>query len=155
MKKVTLVVVLCLMMGSVASAGVVRDNCGIGFGTSALDDVENPTLLVFVGATFLNAICGNQTFAITTGTLDAKPYDKVVENNAIEEFIADNMDSLAMEIAAGNGETLNALADLYNVEAGERDAFCAKLQSRFSEIYNSEDIVATQVFSNIDNVVQS
>ena len=56
MRKVAAVIALSVGVSSSAmAAGTVRDNCGCGFGTMVLGDKE-PTLLVQLGATFLNAI---------------------------------------------------------------------------------------------------
>jgi len=153
MRKVILVVLACLVVaGPVMAAGTVRDNCGCGLGTMLLNDKE-PTLLVQMAATFLNAICANQTFAITSGTLEANPYTKVAANEETQKFIGANMDRLALDIASGSGDMLASLGDLMGVQPDGRDQFNARLQAGFDRIFPSEQVSASEVFANIQSVM--
>ena len=117
MKRAIATCAVTLFVAGSASAASIRDNCGCGIGTMALADAE-PTLIVQLGATFLNGICGNQTFGITSGTLECEPHIGFASNKRILEYVDDNMDHLAMEMAAGQGESLDALADLMEIHKG-------------------------------------
>lgn len=153
MRKLAIVVAVTMAMGSsVYAAGTVRDNCGCGLGTMALGD-QNPTILVQLSATFLNGICGNQTFGISSGTLDCEPADGLASNRVLQEYVSDNMDQLAMNMAAGQGDSLDALADLMAIDTPERPQLFTKLQSHFDTIFNSEDVTATEVLENIEAVL--
>jgi hypothetical protein len=153
MKKV--IVALCMMMaasGAFAQTGKVADNCGCGLGRMALGD-EDATILSQLAATFLNAISGNQTFGMTSGTLDCAPATGVVKSDRVKEFIDGNMDQLAMDIAVGQGETLNALADLMVVPTDERADLFAKLQREFDALFTSHLITSDELVANLDRVV--
>ena len=153
MKKfVALMTASLLVSGSAMAAGTIRDNCGCGLGTMALGDQE-PTVLSQLAATFLNGICGNQTFGITSGTLECEPHAGIASNAKIQQFVSDNMDRLAVDMAVGQGATLEALADLMNVPSAKRADLYASLQSHFDAIYSSNDVSAQQVVSNLDKVV--
>lgn len=155
MKKALVTVALVLALGTAAmGAGTVRDNCGCGLGTMALGDME-PTILVQVGATFLNTICGNQTFGITSGTLDCEPHAGIASNQEIRRFVTDNMDHLAMDMATGQGDALEALADLMDVPAAERPGLYARLQEAFGRVFTSQDVTADDVLQNLDAVLKS
>ena len=52
-----------------------------------------------------------------------------------------------MDISAGQGETLNTLASLMNVE--NSSAFKANLQANFSEIYSNDNVTSAQVIDAI------
>ena len=153
MKKSMAVVAAALFVAGSASALSVRDNCGCGLGTMALGDAE-PTLVVQIGATSLNGICGNQTFGITSGTLECEPHLGFASNKKILEYVNDNMDHLAMEMAAGQGESLDALADLMEIHNGLRSAMYSSFQSEFSTIFSADDVTALQVVERIDEIVR-
>lgn len=151
MKK-TVLILSMMVVGSVGYSATIRENCGCGIGTMALGQNE-ATVLSQLAATFLNGICGNQTFGITSGTLDCAPASSVVSNERVKEFINDNMDQLAMDIAIGEGETLSSLADLMEVPAGDRIALYEKLQQNFDRLYTSYDITSEEFTANLDRVV--
>lgn len=152
MKKFITLCTVGLLAGTV-SAATIRDNCGCGLGTMALGDQE-PTILSQLAATFLNGLCGNQTFGITSGTLDCAPNAGLASNTRIREFIQDNMDHVAMDIAVGQGETLEALADLMEVSTDDRPALYTKLQSNFDSIFTSDGVTSDEVLTNLEKVVQ-
>jgi hypothetical protein len=153
MKKAIAAFAVTLFVAGSASAASVRDNCGCGLGTMALGDAE-PTLIVQLGATFLNAICGNQTFGITSGTLECEPHLGFASNKRILEYVNDNMDHLAMEMAVGQGESLDALADLMEIHGGLRPALYSSLQTEFGTIFSSDEVTALQVVERIDEIVR-
>ena len=155
MKKIALIAAVALAAGS--SMGMtVKDsgNCGCGLGSMALGD-QPATVLSQLAATFLNGICGNGTFGITSGTLDCKPAPAVVFNSRVQQYVADNMDQVALDMALGRGDSLNALADLMQVPANARKGLFAKLQNNFDLIFTSEDVKADVVVKNMQKIVQS
>lgn len=143
-----------LALGSAAYATTIRENCGCGIGTMALGDNE-ATVISQVAATFLNGVCGNQTFGITSGTLDCAPAPSFAGNKQIQDFVQGNMDQLAMDIAIGEGETLNALADLMDVPAKDRADLYVKMQQNFDVIFSSHDLTSEVVVENLGKVVNS
>ena len=147
--------VIMMTTAMIASAGysaTIRDNCGCGLGTMALGKNE-PTVVSQTAATFLNGLCGNQTFGISSGTLDCNPAPAIAANERVKEFIRGNMDQLAMDIAIGQGESLNSLADLMDVSAKDRPVLYTKLQKNFDAIFTAHDLSSDDVASNLDKVV--
>lgn len=153
MKKLGIILAATLVAGS-SFAATIRDNCGCGFGTMALGENE-PTVISQLAATFLNGICGNQTFGISSGTLDCKPAPAVAFNSRVKQYVSDNMDQLALEMATGNGQSLNALADLMNVPAAKRGDVFAKFQNNFDRIFTSDKVGADDVVKNMADVLKS
>jgi hypothetical protein len=153
-KKQFLVVAVTLSAAGAFAAGTIRDNCGCGLGTMALGDQE-PTVLSQLAATFLNGICANQTFGISSGTLECQPAAGIASNARIQQYVADNMDQLILDVAAGRGESLNALADLMEVPATSRTALYSNLQSHFDTLFPTSAVTSADVVRNLDKVINS
>lgn len=148
MKRLSTLLVASLLIGATAQAATVRDNCGCGLGTMALGDLE-PTLIVQIGATSLNGISGNQTFGITSGTLECEPNTGFVSNQRVIEYVNDNIDHLALDMAEGQGDSLDALADLMEIPADDRADLYTSLQSQFDNIFATENVTGEQIVSQI------
>jgi hypothetical protein len=153
MKRLISITIASLFVAAGAHAGSIRDNCGCGIGTMALGD-QDPTVLSQLAATALNGI-GSQSLGITSGTLECDPASAVVSNKRVIEYVADNMDHLAHDMAMGDGASMNALADLMDVSDGDRSGIFAQLQQGFDRIFTSENVTAEQVVSNISGVLKS
>ena len=147
MKKLVLALCAAAMMITVSSLAMADPygtaGCGLG---SVLFKDQPGGVQIFAATT--NGTFGNQTFGITTGTLNCG--DPIWETGSTEmkRFVAHNMDSLAMDIAAGGGETLDAFAELMQVPADERAEFAAKLQQNFAQVFTSEAVVMADVIDN-------
>ena len=132
-----------------AMAGTLRDNVGCGLGTTIIGDKGNDSLVLQVLAATTNGTFGNQTFGITSGTLGCKKHTNIASNDKLNKFVADNMDKIAMDISAGHGKTLDALAELLKIPADKRASFYAKLKANFDKIYASNSVEAADVIDSI------
>jgi len=153
MKKIVITVILCLMMVSVASANTVRKDCGCGLGGMAIGDKEG--LLWNLLGTFLNGLCGNQTFAMSSGTSDCGVPEKLAIFDQMNIFVADNMDALAVDIAQGNGESLDALAEIARVSETNRPVLYSALQNNFSRIYPNTEVTSDTVVTEISKIMET
>ncbi len=149
MKRLLAVAVVVLVLGATGVAfGAARDNVGCGFGTLLFkDSANNSTLLQSVQFT-LNALFGNATFGITSGTSECKTPSKFVSNKELNEFVVANMDNLAKDMARGKGETLEAFAELLQVPQMDRPAFYQKMQANFAAVFTSDKVVLADVVDN-------
>jgi hypothetical protein len=157
MKKLTMalvVVALSLMVAGSASAALKNTYGSGGCGLGGMVIGDEPGLIQLV-ATFLNGICGNQTFGITSGTLGCEQPRKRAKNDQLNEFVVANMDNLAKDIAKGQGETLDTFAELLQVPAQDRIAFNQKLQANFATIFPSENVVLADVVDNVITVASN
>ncbi len=130
-----------------------QKNYGCGLGSMAWEG--NDGLISQVSAATTNGTFGSQTFGITSGTSNCAQYETWTSNEKVNVFVADNMDSLAKDIAKGKGEHLDTLASLMRVPQRDRAAFSEKLQNNFSRIYTSESVTATDVIRNIEAVISA
>jgi len=127
------------------SAVYANDNTGCGLGSLIIKNQNTVALQVLAATT--NGTSGSQTFGITSGTSNCDKPSNFVSNDKLNQFVAQNMDELAMDISAGQGETLNTVAKLMNVE--NKELFSAKLQANFSNIYSSQNVTSAQVIDSI------
>jgi len=148
MKKLVVSVAAVFLL---ASSLFASDNVGPGLGRVALKGSRGKGMEL-VG-TFLNSICGNGTFAITSGTSGYTEGAVIGMNEEVRTFIAQNMDNLATDMAKGDGEYLDTLATLMKVE--NKAEFNSKMKVNFSNIYTSYGVSADQVAENIYKVTQS
>ena len=138
------VLIASVMFFALAGTQVFADNIGPGLGRTALKG-KSGKVMELVG-TFLNGLCGNGTFAITSGTSGYQE-GATIGLNSVDLYVAENMDSLANDIAKGNGEYLDTLAHLMKVE--NKDAFKENLHKNFNKIYTSKDVSSKEVVANI------
>lgn len=146
---------LALLVGTVMLPGISSAqsdydlNTGCGLGNQLFREIGQNSLLFQVLAVTTNGILGNQTFGISSGTLGCKRVSKVVQNEKMEKFVSENMDSLAQDIAAGQGESLTTLAELMNIPAEKRGEFFTAMQVNFTKIYSSDKVQSADVIENI------
>jgi hypothetical protein len=100
-------------------------------------------------ATYTNGLLGNQTFGITSGTLGCNGNSEVTADADLRKFASTNLDQLTVEMAAGEGEALTALASLYGIEQQDRSAFYALTQSNYGSIVDGNDVTAGEVLASI------
>jgi hypothetical protein len=147
MKKLFISMLFLASTCSFVTASELADNCGCGLGTLILDG--NDGLILQVLAVTTNGTFGNQTFGITSGTLDCDQPVSLVSNEKLNIFVAGNMDNLAKDIAMGQGESLATLAELLEISGENQDYFFANLQSNFANIFTSENITHADVIRNV------
>jgi hypothetical protein len=155
MKKLAMVLMLALLSYGVststadAATAKAQDNTGCGLGSALIQD--NDSLLAQLAMTLLNSTLGNQTFGMTSGTSNCKQATNFVSNE-LQRFVEANMDVLASDIAMGEGESLDTLAELMEIPTADRVEFKSTLQANFSDIYVSENVDAAGVIDNIITV---
>ncbi|HPC47607.1 MAG TPA: DUF3015 family protein [Deltaproteobacteria bacterium] len=143
--------VLCLIFTLTAVCHASQKNTGCGLGSVIFKGQE--ALLFQVLAVTTNGTSGNQTFGITSGTLNCDQPAKIVSIERVNTYVSDNMDNLARDIARGDGEYLHTLAVLMEVPEAQRAGFYARLQANFSRIYTSTEVTSTDVVKNIADLM--
>lgn len=146
MKKFIVSVAAVAALSSVAFAGV-NSQTGCGLGSMIIKDDSSAIMLALQATT--NGTSGNQTFGITSGTSGCKK-TKFVMNERAQEFVASNMDQLAKEIAMGQGESVDTLAELLSVD--DKEAFASALQSNYKSIYTSGNVEMADVLDKIATI---
>jgi len=137
-----------LVLSFAAVSAIAGPNTGCGLGNQVIE--KQDTVVKQVLAVTTNGTSGNQTFGISSGTSGCtKPAN--FASLETQEFVAQNMDTLAQDIAKGEGEAIETLAKLMN--AADHAAFAAKLQANFDKVYTTANIDAATVLNNIAAVI--
>jgi len=142
MKKTLLIAATTALLTTTVFA---NPNVGCGLGNQVIKDQDSVAMQVFAVTT--NGTSGNQTFGITSGTSGCAKPANFVSNDKANEFVAGNMDALALDISNGQGEALTTLASLLHVS--NPDTFASVLQTNFDKIYTSSDVTSADVIDNI------
>lgn len=132
-----LVVSVVFAVGPVASvlaASPADYGDGPGCGLGAQIFKGNKAILPQVLAATTNGSFGNQTFAITTGTIGCTNNGSFASNEHATMFADLNFDNLSQEMAQGGGEHLASLATLLGVPAEQHPVFFAMTQEKYTTL---------------------
>jgi hypothetical protein len=126
---------------------------GCGAGTKIWQGQRGTIYKILASTT--NGSFGSQTFGISSGTLGCHQDGVVTGQARISVFASANFDQLAADMAAGHGETLQALATLYNVSDTDRSGFYTLLQSHYRDIFTSTATTSEQAVSALTTVLKA
>ena len=129
------ILVSMLFTGYSFGAGLAEQNTGCGLGTMLWESNADDSMVSQALQATTNASTGSQTFGISSGTLGCKQPSKIALSDTIIKFASANLDNLAKDIAVGQGESLNTLAELLAVPTEKRSQFSSNLQSNFLKIF--------------------
>ena len=137
---------------AIGSTSAMADNVGeCGWGSKVFDGQSGIAPQVLAVTT--NGTFGNQTFGITSGTSGCTQDGTVSSTWQTAMFIDGNKNALARDTAAGQGETLDALAQLIGVDAQDKDAFARLTQENFARIFPSSEVTAAEIQVSLREVV--
>ncbi len=145
LKKIVLAAVLAA--GSSVAMADPDVGCGVGSQVWAGQSGKIPKIL----AATTNGIFTNQLLGITFGTLGCSGNGKVTAQ--VVTFTNENTESLARDMAVGQGESLNVLASLLNVKDADKAHFFAVTKSNFSHIYSTNNQNSLQVLASLQEVM--
>ncbi len=138
MKKI-IIAALVTLAGT--SAMAAQNNIGsCGWGSKVFQGQSGIAPQVLAAST--NGTSGNQTFGITFGTSGCTQDGVVSSTFKTAMYIDGNRVALARDAAAGQGESLNVLADVMGVKAADRAAFAATIKDNFATVFANEQIAA-------------
>ncbi len=142
MKKKILAIVLGLCIATTC-AFAKGGNIGPGIGTILMDAVGlNGLLWDVVGLSTNDTFWPVKFGALTLGTSGAGKWSKFALAPT-EQFIEENLDFVATDIAKGNGEYLDTVATLLEVE--DVEAFKANAQAHFDVLFPTAEVTAAEV----------
>ena len=145
MKKTLLAVTLVTApLAALADGGV-----GCGWGSMIFEGQTGVGPNVLAATT--NGTLGNQTFGITSGTAgcDQNPTVSI----AAVDFLDNNMEKIAKDMATGQGESLDTFANLIGIADQDKDAFFSLTHTNFSTIFSNESVNSNEVIAAIRKVM--
>jgi hypothetical protein len=104
-----------------------------------------------IWAATTNGTAANQLFGISSGTSNCVETPTSAKAERMDKYIIVNKLALADDIARGQGETIQGLAQIMNCQQAE--TLGTKLQSKFKAIFTSHDIPANEITDHIITVV--
>jgi hypothetical protein len=150
MKRIVSGLVL-LSASSIAMAGAAGGDGGCGWGNALFKGSSGTASHVMAGIT--NAIFGNNTFGMTTGTNGCSTSGTLGYGG--KSAVSAIMNEFSEDVARGNGDALNTVAVLYGVEPSDRDTFAKVMHENFVVIFPSEDVTADEMIASIEDVMKA
>ena len=147
MRKLPAMVALLFTLTFASSAlAAGYGSAGCGFGGMLIKENK---ILHQVGAWFLNGIFGNQTFAMTSGTSGCGKSGLVMAENEQTVFVQNNYNSLAKEMATGEGENLTTLAGLMGCSADQAAHFAVFTKDNYKTIFKNEQDTPSEMLASL------
>ncbi|WP_455202394.1 DUF3015 family protein [Kaarinaea lacus] len=140
-----------LSASSVAMAGAAGGDGGCGWGNALFKGSSGTASHVVAGIT--NAIFGNNTFGMTTGTNGCDTTGTLGYGG--KSAVSSIMDEFSEDVARGEGDALDTVAVLYGVEKTDRDTFAKVMHENFAVLFPSEDVTADEMIASIENVMKA
>jgi hypothetical protein len=151
MKKILVFTTLATLTMSTSLALAEQDNVGCGWGSMIFAGKTGVPSQVMAATT--NGTSGNQTFGISSGTAGCSTDGVVPSYAKLEMFTGSNIDRLAADMSAGQGEALTTMANLWGIEESDKVAFYQATHTNFDKIFTSADITSEQVLENMKRVL--
>ncbi len=130
--------------GRANTGGYGMAGCGLG----SIVFKENDKMQILAATT--NGTFGSQTFGITFGTSNCEGGGRMVSKEQVQQYIAANQNTLKNDMARGNGEALNGLAELMGQDS---DMFANRMKTNYSKIFANASLTSKQITENVYNVL--
>lgn len=137
--------------GIPAGSAGADNNVGCGLGTQLWTGRDD--LIIQVLAATTNGFTGSQTFGISSETLGCRANQKITVEHRVNLFAGANLDRLAREMAQGEGEALESLAHLMQIDEPDRATFYRLTKENFSAIFASDEVTAGDMLAAIDRLM--
>jgi hypothetical protein len=106
------------------------------------------------GASIFNGSSGNAWIGMLVGTNGCSTEGTITYGGKSLFALNGFMDEVAVDVAKGEGEALNALSVVLGIESQDRPAFNQLLQANFGRIFPSESINSDEVVASINAVMK-
>jgi len=150
MKKIIAGLVL-LSASSVANATAAGGNGGCGWGNALFAGQNGVATHVLAGIT--NALTGNNTFGMTTGTNGCETSGTLSYGG--ESVVSAIMDEFSEDVARGEGDALDTVAVVYGVAPEDRGTFANVMHENFTTLFPSEEVTADEMMTSIEEIMKA
>lgn len=131
-------------------SGQTADSTGCGVGTLLFEGksgVGPQVLAVTTNGSSYN------TFSVTSGTAGCNKNGVVALPADVRVVVASNLDGLARDVAKGEGETLDSLADAMTIDEADKLQFRTALKGNFARIFPTDNVSSEEVWAHIHAVI--
>ncbi|WP_408649448.1 DUF3015 family protein, partial [Acinetobacter baumannii] len=135
---------LAALLAAGSSVAMADNDVGCGVGTQVWAGQKGVVLKILAATT--NGIFTNQLLGITFGTLGCRQGGTVTAQ--VVTFTNENAEALARDMAVGQGESLNVLAELMQIKPQDKDRFFKVSKANFGEIYSTNNQNTLQVLAS-------
>ena len=153
MKKLVIGLCCAFALGSTSMAFATEKAGGCGIGKEIM--AGKTGLGSNLVAAILNNILIPNTFFMTTGILGCDTTKTVQNEQQGETFVARNMDTLAVEMAQGNGDHLAALATLLGLADADKSAFYSLAKDQYEPLFSASGTTPATVLTTINTAMLS
>lgn len=140
---------LAALLAAGSSVAMADNDVGCGVGTQVWAGQKGVVPKILAATT--NGIFTNQLLGITFGTLGCRQGGTVTAQ--VVTFTNENAEVLARDMAVGQGESLNVLAELMQIKPQDKDRFFKVSKANFGEIYSANNQNTLQVLASLQTVM--
>lgn len=123
-----------------------------GWGNLMFEGDSGP--IAHIGASIFNGSSGNAWIGILLGTNGCSSEGTITYGGKSLFALNGFMDEVAVNIAQGEGEALDALSVVMGVKQEDRPAFNELLHKNFSRIFPNENVKSEDVLASIEQVMR-
>ena len=151
MKKLYLASALATVL-TLSSNAMAIDSTGCGLGSMAWKGQSGTAPQILAVTT--NGSFGTQTFGISSGTSGCDQNGRITggTQRMVLNFLENNMEQYALDASRGEGETLDTLAGIMEVDKSE---LAAKVHENFAFIFPNDNVDAVEVTLNLFKVMNA
>lgn len=143
---------IALLIPSITLAAGNHPMAGCGLGYLLLSNKENDKVMQVLGST-TNGTFGSQTFGISSGTSGCTQDGAVKVARAAEIFAEVNLDSLRRDIAAGQGEYVNAFASLLSANTEKQAQLVSYLHENYGKLFPSAEVTSADLMARVSSTL--
>ena len=135
-----------------SSAYAVDSTGGCGLGSMAWRGQSG--ILPQSLAMTTNGMFGSNTFGVTFGTSGCDPNGRITGGTGrmMLAFLEDNMEQFAMDAAAGQGETIETIAGILDVDS---ETLGKQIQQKFAYIFPDENVEVADVTLRVMEIAKA
>lgn len=145
-----LILAVVLVLAPVSQA-LADNDVGCGVGTEVWKGNKGLGYKLLASST--NGITF-QSISVTFGLINCNGQDTVTASARTRHFVSTHFDRIARDAAVADGESLDTLASLLEIDAADHDAFAALAQANFESLFPSDHVTSDQMLLELARLMR-
>ncbi len=153
MRAIRIVVAVTILAMAPAGMALADNDIGCGVGTMIMEGQQGPPAKIL--GSFTNGLTF-QSISITFGLVNCNGQGKVTADASdirVQHFASQNFDRLSVEMARGEGEHLDVLASLLDVQPEERAEFAQLTKTNFERLFPHDQVTVGEMLNSLDGLM--